>query len=355
MRRMKAGLGWRTELGAGIVANLDRIDVVEVMAEDFFDAPRAAKRALRFLGSQVPLVVHATSLGLAGSDRVDRRALDRVARVVDWLQPESWSEHLAFVRAAGREVGHLAAPPRNDTTLHALAENVIVARRVVGSAPLLENVATLVQPPLSTYDEASWLSAVAETCETRLLLDLHNLHANAANFHFDAGDAIDALDPTTIGMIHIAGGRRIDAGRILDDHCHPVPDPVYSLLGRLHAPHAPVVLERDGRYPAIDDLLGELDRARDACSKTTPRTFTSSSSRTRTTSLASAPVDSFLALLYTNEEVLSRFLAHPLETARAHALGDEAASALAALPPDDVRAAARGFARKRFVKAVHGR
>ena len=33
------GLGWRPELAAGIFSNLDRIDIVEVIADDYFDAP----------------------------------------------------------------------------------------------------------------------------------------------------------------------------------------------------------------------------------------------------------------------------------------------------------------------------
>ena len=65
---MRFGLGWRAELGAGIVAHLEEIDVLEVLAEDFVDATRDQKKALRFLKSQVPLVVHGTSLGLASTE-----------------------------------------------------------------------------------------------------------------------------------------------------------------------------------------------------------------------------------------------------------------------------------------------
>ncbi|HEX6159097.1 MAG TPA: DUF692 family protein, partial [Thermoanaerobaculia bacterium] len=165
---MKFGLGWRAQIGAGILAHRERIDVVEVMAEDFVDADAKTRRALQFLRAQMPVVVHATSLGLASPEPVDRRKLDDVARVIGWLEPELWSEHLAFVRASGLEIGHLAAPPRNDTTLEGLRRNVELVTRVTGSAPLLENVATLIDPPLSDYDEAEWLRAI----DSDLLLDL---------------------------------------------------------------------------------------------------------------------------------------------------------------------------------------
>ena len=55
----RVGLGWRPELAAGILANLDRVDVVEVIADDHVDAGRRELRALRTLAIQVPLVLQA--------------------------------------------------------------------------------------------------------------------------------------------------------------------------------------------------------------------------------------------------------------------------------------------------------
>jgi uncharacterized protein len=45
MDRDLFGLGWRPELAAGILANLHRIDVLEVIADDHFKAPPRALRA----------------------------------------------------------------------------------------------------------------------------------------------------------------------------------------------------------------------------------------------------------------------------------------------------------------------
>ena len=244
----RVGLGWRAPLGAAILANLDRIDVVEVMAEDFFHASAKERRALRTLRRFVPVVLHATSLGLASPEPVDRRLLDAVARVAGWLEPEYWSEHLAFVRGGGVEVGHLAAPPRNAATLAGLHRNYELAARVVGAEPLLENVASLVEPPLCAYSELEWLQLVPG----RLLLDLHNLHANATNFGFAAREVVLAL--SRIGAVHLAGGKRIEGGRVLDDHLHRVPDAVYELLAL--TPACDTLLERDGRVPPVRGAAG---------------------------------------------------------------------------------------------------
>ncbi|HEX8155722.1 MAG TPA: DUF692 family protein [Thermoanaerobaculia bacterium] len=258
---MRFGIGWRPELGAAILAHLDRIDVVEVLAEEFADASDNVRRALKFLATQVPVVVHGTSLGLASTELVDRKRLDAVARVLDWLQPESWSEHLAFVRAGRIEIGHLAAPPRNDATLEGLHRNLEIVRRVTGRTPLLENVASLIEPPLCTYDEGEWLAAIG----CNILLDLHNLYANSINFGFGVCTMLHKVPRERVRQIHLAGGRMISATRLLDDHLHAVPDALYPLLGEVAPEDVTVILERDGNYPAFSELLAELEQARDAC------------------------------------------------------------------------------------------
>src|ERR1700722_16180416 len=93
----RVGLGWRAELAAGILSNLDRIDVIEVIADDFWDSPRRT-RAGKILAAQRPVMLHGISLGLASTVRVDRKRLDKMARLFDAVRPECWSEHLAFVR-----------------------------------------------------------------------------------------------------------------------------------------------------------------------------------------------------------------------------------------------------------------
>ena len=269
--RDRVGIGWRPELAAGILANVDRIDLVEVIADDWFAAGRRQLRALRTLGAQLPVVLHGVGLGLASSEPVDARRLAAMARVVEAVRPEFWSEHLAFVRAGGHEIGHLAAPPRTSATIEGAAANVDRARRIVGSAPLLENIATLIDPPGSDRDEAAFVVGIAEAADAELLLDLHNLHANATNFAFDPLAFLDALPTHRIRAVHLAGGRWVSASsgerRLLDDHLQEVPETVFTLLEELGA-RSPrpltVVVERDGNYPAIATLLEELDRARRA-------------------------------------------------------------------------------------------
>lgn len=276
------GLGWRPQLAFGILSNLDRIDVVEVIADDFFDARPSERRALRTLATQVPVTLHGVSLGLASSVEVERSRLESTARLCEEIRPLSWSEHLAFVRGGGIEIGHLSAPPRCEETIAGTLRNLSLVHTIVGVAPQLENVATLIDPPLSRYDEASWISEIICNSPSDLLLDLHNLHANASNFGFDPIDFISRIPAGRIRGIHLAGGRWVGRGsvrRILDDHLHDVPGPVFALLEEVGArtePGLTVILERDGHFPSIESLLIELDQAREAIVRgRTRRTVTS--------------------------------------------------------------------------------
>lgn len=264
------GLGWRPELAAGIFANFDRIDVLEVIADDYFRAPRTQVRALKTLARQKPVILHGVGLGMATTAPLDRKRLDRFARLAGEVQPESWSEHLAFVRWGDREIGHLAAPPRNADTVEAAARNLDRAARAIGSAGAVENIATLIDPPASPLAEDAWISGILRASGANLLLDLHNVHTNAYNFGYDPAAFLDRIPLERVTHIHIAGGKLLDEGLILDDHKHDVPDPVYDLLA-LVAAKTPqpltLILERDGDYPPLAAMLGELDRARAAVAR----------------------------------------------------------------------------------------
>jgi hypothetical protein len=197
-----------------------------------------------------------------------------MARLVDKIKPEAWSEHLAFVRAGDIEIGHLAAPPRCAATIDATAANLHAARAAVGSLPLVENIATLIDAPASDRPEPAWLAQTLTASGADMLLDLHNLYANSINFGLNPQEFLSSLPAERVRQAHLSGGRWIDEGdpshrRLLDDHLHDPPDPVYELLSGLAA-RCPnpltVIIERDGLYPPMTYLLAQVERARKAIS-----------------------------------------------------------------------------------------
>lgn len=356
----RIGIGWRPELAAGILSNLDRIDVIEVMADDFFSASRRELRAIQTLAAQVPVVLHGVSLGLASSAPVDGKRLDRMARVVDAIEPDFWSEHLAFVRADGLEIGHLAAPPRTDATIEGTVKNLERAAAVVGAAPLVENIATLIDPPGSVHDEMTWIAKIALAAGSELLLDLNNLYANAVNFGHDPAALLERLPLDRVTSVHLAGGKWISATtgeqRLLDDHLHDVPDAVYDLLtatGARTTQPLTVVLERDGAYPPFGQLMAQLDRARDALTRGRLRAVErqvvrlSPGAMTEGTPSRAQTFEAFLARLYVDATARDRFLADPDGEAGRAGLPPAAREALARFDRAGMELAARSFERKR--------
>lgn len=272
LNKDRIGLGWRPELAWDIQQYLDQIDVIEVIADNWFKKSKREVQALASLNAEIPVVLHGVGLGLASSWPVPAQKLEAMARLVEIVQPEVWSEHLAFVRAGGIEIGHLCAPPRTAETVAGALENIALAERIVGSRPWLENIATLIEPPASTMNEAEWVGAIVEQANAKLVLDLHNLYANAVNRGQDPLQLLESLPLQRVAGVHLSGGKIVFAPnstepRLLDDHLHDPPDAVYDLLSAL-AQRAPqplmVTIERDGDYPPISLLLEQVQRARAA-------------------------------------------------------------------------------------------
>jgi uncharacterized protein (UPF0276 family) len=273
--RDQVGLGWRAPLAASLFAHLDAIDVVEVIADDYFNSAARVLRSMRSLGREVPMILHGVALGMASVAPVTNKRADRLAKVVNALEPTAWSEHLAFVRGGAYEIGHLAAPPRNLVTVEGAIDNIARVRAIVGADPALENVATLVEPPDSSLSEPDWVTAVIAGSSSPLLLDLHNLYANAVNFGHDPREYLLRFPLDRVRMVHISGGHWIQldsseyglsSRRLLDDHVHDVPDAVFGLLrelGQRCSQPLTVILERDGHYPEFSLLLQQVRRARE--------------------------------------------------------------------------------------------
>jgi uncharacterized protein (UPF0276 family) len=107
------------------------------------------------------------------------------------------------------------------------------------------------------------------------LIDLHNLYANACNFGIDPATLLRSFPLHRVQAVHLSGGKWVTEPapnpdkrlRLLDDHLHDVPQPVFDLLTELaRHTHQPldVIIERDGDYPDFVSLLEQLDAARSA-------------------------------------------------------------------------------------------
>lgn len=254
-----AGIGWRPEI-AGVVAGLPELGFCEVIAEgiDPDDLPRAVVE-LRTRG--IAVVPHGVRLSLGGAEPVEAARVTRLAATAAALGSPLVSEHVAFVRSAGREAGHLLPVPRTRAALQALAANVRRLQDELDVPVALEPIAALVDWPDDEYTEADFLAALLDRTGAHLLLDVANVHANALNRGRDAEETLDALPLDRVAYVHVAGGAMRADGLYYDTHTHTVPPEVLRLLGALRErlpADPPVLLERDGAYPPAGRLRAEF-------------------------------------------------------------------------------------------------
>jgi uncharacterized protein len=251
------GIGWRPEI-AGFVAELPGLRFTEVIAESVPADPPAALAALRERG--VAVVPHGTRLSLGGAEPVDPARVARFAGCVRLLDAPLASEHIAFVRAGGREAGHLLPVPRSREAVDALVVNVHTVQSELEVPLALEPIAALFDWPDDELDEADFLTEILDRTGALLLLDVANVYANARNRGTDPLRLLQRLPLERVAYLHVAGGAEHE-GLYHDTHTDPVPAAVLDLVRDVCAGHRPpaLMLERDGHYPTAGTLRAELD------------------------------------------------------------------------------------------------
>jgi uncharacterized protein (UPF0276 family) len=262
-RGAAVGLGFRPEIAGDLLGAPGTVDFVEVVAEACFASAFARREAVA-LSRTWTVVPHGVKLSLGSAEGIDVDRARRLGALARELAAPMVTEHVAFVRAGGREIGHLTQVPFTREAVRVVARNVAAARRELPDVPLLlENTAWTFRWPGDELDEASFFCAIVEATGCDLLLDLGNLYANARNAGADPLAVLAAYPLDRVGMVHLAGGAHED-GFYFDTHAHAVPDAVFELLAALvhEAGPAPVVLERDDAFPTFAELGGELARAR---------------------------------------------------------------------------------------------
>jgi uncharacterized protein (UPF0276 family) len=269
--RCGIGIGYRAAIDDWTRRNLDRFDLLEVTVDHCMFRGKSLRSAIFDLSGQIPLTAHGIGLSIGTDVPLDLRYLDEVASIVDRLKAPAYSEHLAFTRVPGRDLANLLPLPQTE----AVAESIIAKIKTVQSrisAPfLLENISYLFTWPDSELSDAAFLNLICRETGAGLLLDVENLYLNASNHRFDPYEFLNALPAGLVKEVHMAGGATVDDGAtgksfLADSHAYPIPDAAFELLKAVLARQSPaaIVLERDDRLDAVDEILDDVARIRAA-------------------------------------------------------------------------------------------
>ena len=255
---------------------------VEVHAENFFAEGGAALAVLEDVREHHAVSLHGVGLALGSAAGVDDWHLERLARLVERVQPLRVSDHACFARAplaAGQgdaglvHAADLLPIAFTPAQLDILCENVERVQDRLARPLLVENLSAYLSFAADdALDEAAFFAALVRRTGCGLLLDVNNLVVNALNARRDGPGAgspvdaarafVDALPEGAVGEIHLAG-HRDTGGLVIDDHGSRVAESVWQVYRHAIARFGPVpsLVEWDTDLPALDVLLEEAATA----------------------------------------------------------------------------------------------
>jgi len=261
------GVGYKSQHLSDILADPGTVAWLEVHAENYMGdgGPKIAQ--LRHLAERFPISCHGVGLSIGSEGPLDADHLERLKKLVGWLEPASFSEHLAW---SSHEIGFLndlLPVPYDEDSLARVVEHVDQVQDALGRQMLLENPSTYVQFAQSTMTEVDFLKEIAARTGCGLLLDVNNVFVSATNQNYGPRAYLDAFPTELVGEIHLGGHEEDEdeagAPLLIDAHNNPVVDPVWALYDYALAQTGPVptLIEWDNDVPPWIDLAAEAARA----------------------------------------------------------------------------------------------
>lgn len=269
------GIGLRQPHYKALLAAPPPLPFVEVHSENFFAEGGAALAVLAQAREHWGISLHGVGLSLGSAAGLDLWHLDRLAALVQRVQPVRVSDHACFARAPRVHKGQpvhandLLPVAFTPEALHIMVANVQRVQDRLKRQILVENLSAYLHWADDTLAEPDFFNQLTRQTGCGLLLDVNNLVVNALNESRDEARAvqtacawIDAVDAASVGELHLAG---YHAGEdiVIDDHGSAVHEPVWQVFR--HAVQRlgprPSLVEWDTDLPSLDVLMAEAAKA----------------------------------------------------------------------------------------------
>lgn len=266
----RAGLGLKPVHYSDVLTAVERGSApawAEVHPQNYFGAGGPPHRWLSAIAEHMAISFHSVGLSLGSAAGTDRGELEALASLCARYGPAMVSDHLSWSNGPDDKFPDLLPIPYSHAALdHFVAEIGRVQDRL-GRAILIENPSRYLAFAGDDWSEVDFLHALCRRSGCGLLLDINNVEVSAFNLGFDPLAWIDAIDPSLVGEVHVAGHAVKDdnmGGRIaIDDHGSPVRDSCWDLLLCFlsRAGPRPVLVEWDSDVPAYPVLMAEVEKA----------------------------------------------------------------------------------------------
>ncbi|MBV8636390.1 MAG: DUF692 family protein [Burkholderiaceae bacterium] len=261
--RLGAGVGLRAPHYREFLEQRPAVDWLEVHSENYLERGGWDAHVLEQLRADYPISLHGVGLGIGSASGFSMEHVRRVRDLVQRIEPVLVSEHLCWGAAGSRNLNDLLPMPLTEESLQLVAERVDRIQNMLGRRILLENVSTYLRFATDAMSEAEFLAQLAARSGCGILLDVNNLYVNQCNHGEDALAALQAIAPSSVGEIHLAG-HLVTPEAVIDHHGDHVAPEVWDLYRAALRRFGPVpsLIEWDTDLPALNVLLAEADRAR---------------------------------------------------------------------------------------------
>jgi uncharacterized protein len=261
------GLGLRPAHYEALLGGAVAVDWLEVITENYLVPGGKPLDYLERLRARFSMVMHGVSLSIGSTDPLDREYLREVRDLAGRVEPAWISDHLCWTGVEGRNVHDLLPLPYTEEALAHVAARVGEVQDALGRQILLENVSSYLSYRSSEMTEWDFLAEVARRADCAILLDINNIYVSSVNHGFDASHYLRSMPRERVRQFHLAGHSDM-GGHLIDTHDHPIAPPVWALYREAlaHFGRVPTMIERDDNIPPLEELLAELDTAREIAS-----------------------------------------------------------------------------------------
>ena len=262
-----AGVGYKPQHFQDILDNPAPVEWLEVHAENYMGDGGRPLAQLRHLSERFAISVHGVGLSIGGEGPLDPDHLARLKHLVGWLQPASFSEHLAWSTHDSHFLNDLLPLPYTEATLARVASHMDQVQNTLGRRMLLDNPSTYLSFDESEMSEIDFLAEITRRTGCGLLLDVNNVFVSATNQQTNPVSYIDAFPLHAVGEIHLGGHDEDEdehgAPLLIDSHGRDVVDPVWALYAHTVAKCGPrpTLIEWDNNVPDWPVLAAEAARA----------------------------------------------------------------------------------------------
>lgn len=263
----RPGVGYKPQHFEALLATPSPVGWLEIHAENYMGAGGRPLAQLRHLAERFPISVHGVGLSIGGEGRLDADHLARLKLLCGWLNPASFSEHLAWSTHDGAYLNDLLPLPYTAKTLNRVADHIDEVQEYLGRPMLLENPSSYVAFAETEMDELEFLTQITRRTGCGLLLDVNNVYVSGINQNFDPLAYLKSFPLRLVGEIHL-GGHEVDSDDhgnpfLIDSHGTEVVDPVWALYAQVIAMGGPrpTLIEWDNDVPDWPVLAAEAARA----------------------------------------------------------------------------------------------